>query len=48
METCEYCHEVEKGAGHWCTPLKDFIGDPTMGSLLWEEEFGEPAPKELP
>lgn len=32
--------------GHFCSRLKTFIGDPTMGSLEFETEFGNPAPEE--
>ncbi|GLP71050.1 hypothetical protein TUSST3_76700 [Streptomyces sp. TUS-ST3] len=45
-ETCEHCHEVEKGAGHWCMPARTYVGDPTMGSLLFEMTYGDPPPIE--
>lgn len=45
-ETCEHCREVEKGAGHWCAPARTYVGDPTMGALLFEMELGDPAPAE--
>lgn len=48
METCEHCHEVEKGAGHWCMPAHTFIGDATLGSLQFEMELGDPPLRELP
>jgi hypothetical protein len=46
--TCPVCEDPTRGpnAGHWCDVQRTFVGDPTMGALEFEMEFGDPASEE--
>lgn len=35
---CPDCGEREEGLAHWCSPRKEFVGDPTFEALMWDVE----------